>query len=88
MVTGCKRTLTKIGKIVSIETEAKARIKQERKETYLRRRNELINKYLEIEKEIEMILAEERILVQEYKTYRKQLKLEKAEAKAKKKSKK
>ena len=27
MVTGCKRTLTKIGKVVSIETEAKARIK-------------------------------------------------------------
>lgn len=71
-----------------LKLEAKARIKQARKEEYLRRRNELINKYLEIEKEIEMILAEERLLVQEYKAYKKQLRLEKAEAKAKKKSKK
>lgn len=71
-----------------LKLEAKAKIKQERKEAYLRRRNELINKYLEIEKEIEMILAEERLLVQEYKAYKKQLKLEKAEARAKKKSKK
>lgn len=67
-----------------LKQEAKAKIKQARKEEYVRRRNELITKYLEIEKEIEMILAEERLLVQEYKAYKKQLKLEKAEAKAKK----
>ena len=71
-----------------LKLEAKNKIKQARKEEYLRRRNELINKYLEIEKEIEMILAEERLLVQEYKAYKKQLKLEKAEEKAKKKIKK
>lgn len=68
-----------------LKLEAKQRIKYDRKIKYLARREELIKKYAEIENEIEMILEEERLLVQEYKAYRKQLKLQKQEARKNKK---
>lgn len=74
-----------INKSKQLHLEAKQRIKLERKVKYLAKREELIKKYQEIEKEIEMILEEERLLVAEYKAYKKQLKLQKQEARKNKK---
>ncbi len=64
--------------------EAKNRVKQLRKEKYQANREELMQKYLEIEKEIDAILEEERLLVEEWKAYKKQLKQEKKEKREKK----
>lgn len=60
-----------------LKLEAKARIKQLRKERFIARRQELMERYLEIEKEIDAILEEERLLVEEWKAYKKQQKIEK-----------
>ena len=61
------------------------KVKQARKARYLEKRNELITKYLEVEKEIEIILEEERLLVEEWKAYKKQQKADKKASKTKKK---
>lgn len=68
-----------------LKLEAKQKVKQARKSKYLEKRNELITKYLEIEKEIEIILEEERLLVEEWKAYKKQLKADKKASKSNKK---
>ena len=66
-----------------LKNEAKQRVKQERKAKYLEKRNQLITKYLEIEKEIDLILEEERLLVEEWKAYKKQQKADKLASKKK-----
>ena len=71
-----------------LKLEAKQRLKQLRKEKYLARRQELIAKLMEIEKEIDAILEEERLLIEEYKAYRAQVKLEKRQNRANKSNKK
>ena len=68
-----------------LKLEAKQKVKQARKARYLEKRNELITKYLEVEKEIEIILEEERLLVEEWKAYKKQQKADKKASKTKKK---
>lgn len=70
-----------------LKFEAKNKVKQLRKEQFNARRQELMQQYLEIEKEIEAILEEERLLVAEWKAYRKQQKEEKREKKLKNKKK-
>lgn len=68
-----------------LKLEARNKIKQEHRVAYLLRQEELKAQYLEIEKEIELILEEERILIEEYKEYRRQYKLKQKEEKLNKK---
>ena len=70
-----------------LKLEAKNKVKQLRKEQFNARRQELMQQYLEIEKEIEAILEEERLLVAEWKAYKKQQKEAKREKKLKNKKK-
>ncbi|MGN1208129.1 MAG: hypothetical protein ACI4TI_01530 [Christensenellales bacterium] len=70
-----------------LKLEAKAKIKQLRKERFETKRKELIEKYLEVEKEIDAILEEERLLVEQWKAFKKQQKIEKKEKKINKKNK-
>lgn len=68
-----------------LKLEAKNKIKQEHRAAYLLRQEELKAQYLQIEKEIELILEEERILMEEYKEYRRQYKLKQKEERLNKK---